>query len=122
LGTYEEKRQIPEISEESQDILVLHGDKYSVFLWNREKMVVSSYKLNLEARSQLKSKRLDLFDPNARTDDYWRSRKYEPLKNVIEIKAFAFFPTGELFAFGEREYCNVFINGIKYDDLVVSNQ
>lgn len=104
-----------------EDILALHGDKYSIFV-HIEGLTYERLQLNIKAKSEKDTNRLSIFDPKTRTKNYWNNVISEPLKNVLDIKAFVYFPNGELFAFGNQEYCKITIAsmGSSIPDLVVS--
>jgi hypothetical protein len=113
LGVYKDKitNQI-----RSEDILVLSGDEY--YIYERQKDSYVKYLIELEAKSEAETNRISIFDPKTRTQNYWKDVISEPLKNVIDINAFVYFPDGVLYVFGRTEFCKISIN--ETSDFVVS--
>jgi hypothetical protein len=113
LGVYKDK-----ITDQikSEDILVLSGNEY--YIYERQKDSYVKYLIELEAKSEAQTNRISIFDPKTRTQNYWKNIISEPLKNVIDIKAFVYFPDGLLYIFSRTEFCNISIN--ETSDFVVS--
>jgi hypothetical protein len=113
LGVYKDK-----ISDQirSEDILVLSGDEY--YIYERQEDSYVKYLIELEAKSEAQTNRVSIFDPKTRTQNYWKDVISVPLKNVIDIKAFVYFPDGLLYVFSRTEFCNISIN--ETSDFVVS--
>lgn len=103
LNTYHD---IDDDSTQSRDLIVMF-DRVHAVLWEKD-YVFYKYQTRdvFHSRSELNSNRLSIFDSKTRKHNYWYQKRWEPLVNVLDIRALVYNPMTKIsYAIGKTEFC-----------------